>query len=200
MGQESFKLEGENEAFWQQLQDSLSSAMDLLVEMALEYGTDPELLEAAGSTSQEAEIRDHLLIRAASEYLKLVGEWFDAPNENCGKNTGDVISGYNEQVILRYHTLIWAKLNRAILALYEAEAFCPNALSSDADGSAKVALIAMDRSIAAWWRLRGKIPGQKKTILKCMVLLARLREATELTFVNARSFIRPGFDEVDLQQ
>ena len=65
---------------------------------------------------------------------------------------------------------------------------------SDADGSAKVALIALDRSIAAWARLRGHLAAEGDAILDLLVQLERLRRATERVFPQARAFQRPGFD------
>jgi hypothetical protein len=84
------------------------------------------------------------------------------------------------------------------LAVFECEPPYPADLTYDSDGSAKAALIAMDRSIAAWWRMRGQFPGLNRAILKYLVLLAQLKDATEHVFVNARGFVRPGFDEGSL--
>jgi hypothetical protein len=64
----------------------------------------------------------------------------------------------------------------------------------DANGSAKIALIAMDRSIAAWGQMSGHFPRHKDDILDILVHLDRLRRETEAAFPKARAFIRPGFD------
>lgn len=66
---------------------------------------------------------------------------------------------------------------------------------ADANGSAKVALIGMDRSIAAWTRLRPHLPDRADELLDVLVMLDRLRRATEAQFPDARSFYRPGFDD-----
>jgi hypothetical protein len=68
-------------------------------------------------------------------------------------------------------------------------------IPSDADGSAKIALIGMDRSIAAWAVILKSMPEQEKVILDFLVRLERLRRETERTFPKARAFVRPGFDE-----
>jgi len=70
------------------------------------------------------------------------------------------------------------------------------ALGDDADGSAKIALIAIDRSSSAWRILQGSLPEKADSIVPMLLELERLRRATEQTFPNARNFIRPGFDEV----
>ena len=65
----------------------------------------------------------------------------------------------------------------------------------DADGSAKVALIGIDRSLAAWAALRSHFPDQEDAILDFLLRLARIRRQAEKLFPNARAFVRPGFDE-----
>jgi hypothetical protein len=65
----------------------------------------------------------------------------------------------------------------------------------DANGSAKVALIAMDRSISAWRALQISLPEKTDSITPMPIELERLRRATELSFPHARDFIRPGLDE-----
>ena len=61
-------------------------------------------------------------------------------------------------------------------------------------GGRAVALIGIDRSIAAWTLLTEHLPEEKDSILDILVLLARVRKHTEKDFPKARAFIRPGFD------
>jgi hypothetical protein len=65
----------------------------------------------------------------------------------------------------------------------------------DGDGSAKVALIGIDRSIAAWGILRKYFAEEADAILDILIDLDRLRRRIEKKFPHARRFIRPGFDE-----
>ena len=65
----------------------------------------------------------------------------------------------------------------------------------DANGSAKVALIALDRSISAWRVLQTSLPEKVASIAPMLIELERLRRSTESTFPRARDFIRPGLDE-----
>jgi len=67
----------------------------------------------------------------------------------------------------------------------------------DSDGSAKVALIAIDRSIAAWGQMREHFVEHRDDILDVLVHLDRLRRKTETLFPDARVFVRPGFDSTD---
>jgi len=66
----------------------------------------------------------------------------------------------------------------------------------DSNGSAKVALVAIDRSIAGWCSLQMALPDKAHTINPILVELDRLRRLTEKRFPQARDFIRPGLDEV----
>ena len=66
---------------------------------------------------------------------------------------------------------------------------------NDSDGSAKVALIGVDRSILAWSALSSYFSDNKKEIINIIVLLENLRKRIELKFPNARDFKRPGFDD-----
>jgi hypothetical protein len=65
----------------------------------------------------------------------------------------------------------------------------------DANGSAKVALAAMDRSIAAWRSLQISLPEKSETIKPMLIELSGLRASVEGRFPRARDFIRPGLDE-----
>jgi hypothetical protein len=65
----------------------------------------------------------------------------------------------------------------------------------DANGSAKVALVGLDRSIAAWRSLQISLPEKSETIKPMLVELSGLRVSVEARFPRARDFIRPGLDE-----
>ena len=64
------------------------------------------------------------------------------------------------------------------------------------DGSAKVALIGIDRSISAWNILLPCFSDQERQILDLIALLENIRKRVEIQFPGARDFIRPGFDEI----
>jgi hypothetical protein len=97
--------------------------------------------------------------------------------------------------IIRWHQhLPYVKLSRAFTSRVEEEA-APERGPRDSDGSAKVALIALDRSIAAWSQLRDLFPEKTDSFLEILVHLDRLRRAVLVKFPRARRFKRPGFDE-----
>jgi hypothetical protein len=67
----------------------------------------------------------------------------------------------------------------------------------DSEGSAKIALIAVDRSIAAWSGLRIALEESDEAdgILDLLAQLAAIRREMEKLFPCARAFVRPGFDD-----
>lgn len=102
------------------------------------------------------------------------------------------------QVIRWYQHQIYIKLMSAIRWRMREELEILEEFPKDSDGSAKVALIAIDRSMAAWGELRSHFLIREDVSLDMLRHLDRLRRTVEKVFPAARSFIRPGFDKIDL--
>jgi hypothetical protein len=64
----------------------------------------------------------------------------------------------------------------------------------DCDGSADIALIAIDKSIEAWTLMLEFIPAADDEIIELLAMLQKARRIAELEFPKAKSFVRPGFD------
>ena len=80
---------------------------------------------------------------------------------------------------------------------FDYDAVVDRAERMDANGSAKVALVAIDRSISAWRSLQMSLPIKTDSIKPMLIDLESLRRAMEARFPRARDFIRPGLDEVN---
>jgi hypothetical protein len=102
-------------------------------------------------------------------------------------------------VIRWYQHQIYVKIQRAIHGSQDEEFEIQNGFPKDSDGSTKVALIGMDRSISAWGKMMKFFPDQKDNILDVINHLDRLCRRTEKKFPDARSFVRPGFDEIEIE-
>jgi len=207
-----------NQAFWDKLHSIFQMTRDMIAEDAEELGIDlsaSDLEEAAEEQHRKrAEAESHQVARAARRYGAVVDEWFEA-NEALFEEKRDQLNSALRmglpgadpaaeaaslkdavEVIRWYQHQIYVKLMRALHRdhyddeLKEMLAEFP----SDADGSAKVALIAMDRSLGAWGTLRGSLSAAGDSILDILVRLDRLRRRVEETFPQARTFVRPGFD------
>ena len=99
-------------------------------------------------------------------------------------------------VIGWFHTLIPPKVHRAITGLAEDDGESPD-YPPDHDGTAKVALLGIERSHAAWLELieRGAVSDAEAAPF--IADLVWLGEALEQVFPKARAFVRPAFDEPD---
>jgi len=145
------------------------------------------------------------LLHAAEEYMDAAHAWLKvqpepqhAPDQNAEPGSLDDLT----DVIGWYHMQIAVKLTRASSGLRSAEKIKPweedileEVHRSDADGSAKVALIGIERSLGAWTTLRTVYGRDDDTARKAITQLARLRRAVEERFPNARTFHRPGLDD-----
>ena len=95
--------------------------------------------------------------------------------------------------VVRWHQyFIWIKVHRALHGKMD-EWFEPTDMESDAYGSAKAALVAMDDVMAAWLAL-GEHTASVSAVHEAVELLGRARAAVESAFPRAREFVRPGFD------
>lgn len=180
---------------------------------------DAELDEEMEREEQiEQEIRKHPLALETMNYLDRVDPWFEKAGDLLkGKgvdlesrvrraapaaDTGTESRHLNEaaDVILWYHMQIHIKLQRALGSQRHEqeedwEFINDPEWRSDADGSAKVALIGIDRSLSAWGDLREGLEGQEEAIFEILLQLDRIRRLVERQFPKARAFKRTGFDE-----
>jgi hypothetical protein len=65
----------------------------------------------------------------------------------------------------------------------------------DRNGSAKIALIGVSRSLAAFSFLYNQMTEQEDEILGFLADLSRIQRQLKRAFPNAMNFKRPGFDD-----
>jgi hypothetical protein len=207
-----------NEVYWQRLGEVLQETMALIRETAEMHGVDLDAIEAEASTVEERLGREaaesQRICRAAKAYAVMtedwfrdVGELFSQGEEGAGPKWQTHADGPSDEraglkqvleVVRWYQHLIYTKLTRAFRSKTLEDRQNDLEFARDSDGSAKVALIAIDRSIAAWGDVRNRFPFQNKAIQEMLFQLERLRKNAEHTFPDARAFIRPGLDKIDL--
>lgn len=197
-------LDIQNAAFWHHLAESLQMAADLLRQRAGELGVDLGSVTCEGLAEEEKrreEARNHECSLLAKRYAEMVEEWFDSGITE-GENASRLGSGVSLQealeVIRWYQHQIYIKLLRAIRSDSENQTEIVDDIPGDSSVQAKVALIGMDRSIAAWGVIRKHLRDPDDGILDLMVHLDRLRMAVESVFPHAQLVVRPGFEEIDL--
>jgi hypothetical protein len=166
--------------------------MTELIQEMNDAAHDPEATDAF-LRMQPTPPPEHQIVEArADSYCTQTHAWLRARAESSefSRDPRDPLS-----VINWFHLQILVKVHRALHGLAEDER--DREWPRDADGSAKVALVGIDRSHAAWLDLvdRGTVtPAQAAPFIED---LAWLGDALERAFPNARAFVRPGLDEPD---
>jgi hypothetical protein len=181
----------------------------MIAKWAEEAGVDLNEIEEASSGRREqrrTKAAQDSLALAAKKYAFAVDDWFRACDEIIEVYDGPGLESELEEierilesreVISWYQYQIAVKIMRALSSRHDENRWPDDEnVGSDSDGSAKVALIGIDRSVSAWRLMQIAVPEQNESIVPLILSLEGLRLKVERRFPNARGFIRPGFDEV----
>ena len=217
--------DAENAQFWRAVAKSFAVTRRMILKDMKRLGIDPAgidspevRVEMARRNARRAKVKTLGTVKAARRYIDVVDAWFgahagqfeekgrriegalqaDIPGQNPLAEFNDLQDAV--EIVRWYQHQICVKLMRAMQGLKdmgaEEDEDGRSFQQHDADGSAKVALIGIDRSIAAWARLREHFTDERDRILDTLVLLDRLRRDVEKVLPNARNFKRPGFDDM----
>jgi hypothetical protein len=147
---------------------------------------------------RHAHIEDTAIMKLAHAFTGLASRWLTDRRESVLASSDAVLK---EAFEVASHDVyfISAKLYRALSgrSRLQSDDDDDHPVQNDWNGSAKVALISLERSDAAW-RLIAQASGDD-TPLMLADLLADLRGEVEKEFPAAWSFIRPGFDQANEQ-
>jgi len=210
-----------NQAFWNRLAENFSKAREILLKAAadagvdLEKGNDAEADDHRRKEALQTESRRHPLALLSLEYAHVGREWLKTQPgmlDRLEDLKQELILGVeNEQgakrqtflireslsVIQWYLQFIHIKLSRALMGkLSAAEWQDEERYQRDYDGSAKIARIAIDRSMQAWSAIFNMLPHEEDHFLNVLSMLESIRIMTVKEFPDAMSFVRPGFDEI----
>ena len=183
----------------------LNEARTMLVEKAEEFGIDldqppdPEILEIREGKREM--VRTDELSEMATGYAMAAGPILESMHADLR-----VLAAEDPAIAEMFEILGWylffisAKVQRGLNSIIDDDGDEDwdelNDVQSDANGSVKIALIAMERSILAWTYI---MPDAGSEEIRSMIeLLERIRSQTERKFPIARQFIRPGFDELEM--
>jgi hypothetical protein len=196
----------------------LQNTLDMIKEMAKEKGIDIDSIDTENNCDNEDKINKKsfadLISHTSKNYAKSVDDWFNSNEYLFYKKEDEInrpllISTQNNpvkeaadindaiEIIRWYQYQIHVKLNRAGKSASEEESTDCSDFPKDSDGSAKVALIGIDRSISAWNILSLYFSEQKAQIVNLISLLKNIKNRVEIRFPCARDFVRPGFDEIE---
>jgi len=219
-GQESGSMD--NEKFWQRIHDSFQLTLDMIRDDAKKFGIDIDNLPDDPELNQKIEdqheaARNHPVTQFAEKYMHSSLDWMKNSDKIIKEKIKELeqkaimdIAGVDPEeelemlddclsVVSWYQMQITVKLSRAFNSrLSELEDAIVGLefdnMLKDSDGSAKVALIGIDRSIGAWGGLLNFLPSEEGYILNTLAHLQQLRRKVEVAFPEARNFKRPGFD------
>ena len=201
-----------NEAFWQKLGSIFQEAREMITSWAEEAGVDLTEIDEEGEAKRKKRHTDaarHPLALAGKDYASAVTEWFtelsrtitssdlaadetDLALSEQFHDASDVIQWYQYQIAVKTMRSLSSRSSEEDPTEWEPDETYPK----DSDGSAKVALVGIDRSINAWRSIQLCLPERAGRIIPLILRLEQLRQRTEREFPDARDFIRPGFDEV----
>jgi len=196
-----------NEAFWRKLGSIFLETREMIVEWAREAAVDlaaPVKEDEVRSHGKRQLIDNHPLAKAGKKYANAASDWFrefdqtieisDLRATETNRDNSERLEDARE-VIQWYQYQIAVKTIRALSGRREEGDPELAEFPKDSDGSAKVALIGIDRSIAAWRLMQLSIPERAVSIVTLILQLERLRYRLEKGFPEARDFVRPGFDD-----
>jgi len=181
-----------NEAFWKKLGKIFQETRELITEWAEHAGVDltaPIEVDDAHHKRKRQLVDNHPLTKAGKKYANTASDWFREFDQTIEISDLGVTDA--REVIQWYQYQIAVKTIRALSG--QNEEFEED-FPKDSDGSAKVALIGIDRSMAAWRMMQLSLPEHSESIVSLILQLECLRRRLEKGFPEARGFIRPGFD------
>jgi hypothetical protein len=210
-------LDISNKHFWEKLSEIFQVTMEMVMETAKEHGIDLDKIDYETIEKAEKQIDEKVANLECSlmskDYIGLVKNWFESSEDIFNEKLEELqkieelglpdstpvreADDLNDivEVIHWYQYQIHVKIMRASRGKLEDNYETEDEYPKDSDGSAKVALIGIDRSIAAWGKMLSYLPDHEDELLKILVHLERLRRITEAEFPDARAFVRAGFDE-----
>ncbi len=209
-----------NKAFWDRIAKNFETATGLLHKAAAKFGID---LDAVSETKQDEllakkksdrnDANKHPLAQLTLLYIQKGRALLE--NEELMKRRGDEIIKHVEmgmmsevqamgevsvledcrEIIMWYLHFIHVKFMRALVGKMEDDGWEEaNGFQRDCDGSAKIAMISIDKSIEAWTLMLQFIPAAEDEIIELLAMLQKARRIAELEFPKAKTFVRPGFD------
>jgi len=137
-----------------------------------------------------------ILKKTFSKKVDIINKKFDLGLDfKVNEDEYNIIDQHVE-IILYYQYLIYIKLLRATeekIFDNELEEFSINFY----EGTAKVAIISIEKSINSWNSLISLVPEIQDEIIGVLALLQKILNLVNIEFPTAKDFIRPGFDEIN---
>lgn len=216
------QLDMNNKFFWDTVSSNFRKAIELLHKAAIEHGIDlnkPMTNEEEDAyEKRESFIKTttkvHPLPKLCKQYQKCVMQ-FLKESEDMVNKTRELVSELHmglkseEEVVYTvadigdcfdiiqwYLFFIDVKLQRALHGKLEGEDWEEdNGYQKDSDGSAKIAIVAIDKSINCWVKIYELMPSAEDTALTSLSFLSKIKTLALEEFPKAMEFKRAGFDD-----
>ena len=205
------------EDFWNFISENFKETLVMLRAMAEEQGIDIEKIveESKNDTCVELEenkLDEHPLCVVTDKYLLAGKDWLDssktkgylqelAHQEQLGVITPFIakmqrVHLENALEVIQWYLFFIHVKSKRVLNDFSGKFWedYPDSEKSY-NGSAKVAMIAIERSMQAWRKILEIMEDEQDSILELLVLLERARNQLLTLAPNYNLFIRPGFDE-----
>ena len=145
---------------------------------------------------QDARLDATSIMQTARAYTVLAARWLRAESASLQQRAEtDILDAL--AIVEWDHFLITLKLRRALHGLAEIARgtdFDDEFVHKDANGTAKLALVCIERSETAWRAIAQWTDNEFASVFAEQ--LAQLRREVEQEFPHARATIRPGLDEL----
>lgn len=139
-------------------------------------------------------LKSHSLIESIDAKFRFLSELKENHKSSIVKKAFD-----DFEILMWYHTLIGAKMKRALHGLDEVSKEDDEEVreihEDDMNGSAKVGIISVKRSISALENLHDTLPEFSNDIEESLILLGKILNYSDELFPNCMEFKRPGFDD-----
>ncbi|TSA27008.1 MAG: hypothetical protein D4R67_06860 [Bacteroidetes bacterium] len=183
-----------SEELYIKIAENLSDAIGILEDLSSKFGINlndllpgppPTLPESHNDLINQATIYGMEVNQWLNEFQNYVIHTFELTGDNGKLSFPVVIEAVD--VIRWYSILIGAKISGASYRLDEEDEY-------NMTGSAKVALIGLDRSMDAFTKILTEMPQYEDSILVFLAKLAIIKQEVNQLFPDADSFKRPAFD------
>lgn len=187
----------ENAFFWEELSLMFEATFEMLREKAEELGIDlnaipeSELVEHVETEAEKVSYQYgsdvHVWLKENGEYIENKAQVLLSISEETAFSYKDAI-----EIIEWYSFFIHVKTHRAFSGLDDEQ---DEFNIEEVNLSAKIALIAVGRAMAAFSFLYNHLTEKEDEILDFLAKLAKIKRLILAAFPHAMSFKRPGFDE-----
>lgn len=185
--------------------NAFADAKRMLVEKAEEMGID---LEAAmnvpavdeGIRRSKETVESEEAVSLAKQYALDNRHLLEQPEEWAGDPADDAMIAEMLEILQYYLFSVAVKVHSSFHAALDVDGYENPELLADtqsyANGTAKITLIIIERSILAWSYLM--IDANEDIIRPVIERLETIKQMLETKFPGAREFVRPGFDEIEM--